>query len=57
MANAIKNMAFLWHRLFHEKQSNKVFIFYSNIFHYLLRLLGNTFGSENQTHKNFVRKK
>jgi hypothetical protein len=44
MANALKNMAFIWqkpfenkafiwHRLFHEKQYNKMFIFLSNIFY------------------------
>jgi hypothetical protein len=52
MANALKNMAFIWqklfenmafiwHSLFHEKQYNKIFIFLSNTFHCLLRLEAN----------------
>jgi hypothetical protein len=38
MANAFKNMAFIWHRFFHEKQYNKICIFLSNIFHCLCGL-------------------
>jgi hypothetical protein len=59
MANAFKNMAFIWqkrfenmafiwHPFFHVKQQNKIFIYSSDTCQILLRIGENHFGKENR---------
>jgi hypothetical protein len=65
MANAFKNMAFIWqkpfgnmafiwHPFFHEKQYNKMCIFLSNIFHCPLRLGVNHFEREKSRNWTYI---
>jgi hypothetical protein len=49
-----KNMAFIWHSFFHVKKQNKAFIYSADTCQNLLRIGANHFGSENHQQEIFL---